>query len=230
MNILAIDTALSTVSVCVANMATYEVLAFEVTPMERGHAEHVVPAIERTMRAVDGSFDSLSRIAVTVGPGSFTGIRVGIAAAKAIGLVRQLPVVGVSTLSALAAPHLEANCPHVIACSIDARRERVYFQAFSPGGKTLVGPAIGVPREAIRGIGSGPVRLVGSGSMAMAREAALGGLRVEAKDDARAPEIAYVARLGALARPEQAPARPLYLSPAEARPMAPKAARPVRPG
>lgn len=230
MNILAIDTALSTVSVCVANMSTYEVVAFEVAPMERGHAEYVAPAIERTMRAVDGGFESLSRIAVTVGPGSFTGLRVGIAAAKAIGLVRRVPVVGVSTLSALAAPHLEAKCPCVIACSIDARRERVYFQAFSPGGQTLAGPAIGAPRDALRAIGSGPVRLVGSGSLAMAREAALRGLRIEAKDDARAPEIAYVARLGALANPEKAPARPLYLSQAEARPMAPKAARPVHPG
>ena len=70
--------------------------------MERGHAEALIPLIERVMGGIDGGFGSLDRIAVTVGPGSFTGLRVGIAAARAIALCWSIPAVGVSTLAALA--------------------------------------------------------------------------------------------------------------------------------
>ena len=74
--------------------------------MTRGHAEALAPMVEEAMRGVEGGFPSLGRIAVAAGPGSFTGIRVGLAMARAMGVALAIPVVGVSTLAALAAPLL----------------------------------------------------------------------------------------------------------------------------
>ncbi len=99
MRILAIDTALQACSACVIQSGEVEPLALEQIPMERGHAEALLPLVDRVVAGVEGGFASLDRIAVTVGPGSYTGLRVGIAAARAIGLAAGVPVVGVTTLS-----------------------------------------------------------------------------------------------------------------------------------
>ena len=81
MIILAIDTSLSAVAACVLNTETNQVLAYETISMERGHAEALLPLVDRVMARVEGGFAALGRIAVTIGPGSFTGIRVGVIAA-----------------------------------------------------------------------------------------------------------------------------------------------------
>jgi len=86
LRILAIDTALQACSACVIQSGEVEPLALEQIPMERGHAEALLPLVDRVVAGVEGGFASLDRIAVTVGPGSYTGLRVGIAAARAIGL------------------------------------------------------------------------------------------------------------------------------------------------
>ena len=83
---------------------TGEMLARETIPMERGHAEALLPLIDRLVSPFEGGFESLDRVAVTVGPGSYTGLRVGISAARGIGLAAGVPVVGVATLSAFLAP------------------------------------------------------------------------------------------------------------------------------
>ncbi|MGB7045218.1 MAG: tRNA (adenosine(37)-N6)-threonylcarbamoyltransferase complex dimerization subunit type 1 TsaB, partial [Methylocella sp.] len=103
MKILAIDTALPAISACVLDDGADSPEAIETIAMERGHAEALLPLIDRVMARVAGGFASLDRVAVTVGPGSFTGLRVGIAAARAIGIACKIPVTGVSTLAALAA-------------------------------------------------------------------------------------------------------------------------------
>src|SRR5690606_21931225 len=91
LRVLGIDTALGACSACVLDGST--VLAEETMVLARGHAEALLPLVERVMAAVPGGFDSLDRVAVTVGPGSFTGLRVGISAARAIGLAAGVPVV-----------------------------------------------------------------------------------------------------------------------------------------
>src|ERR1700709_1809437 len=104
MRILAIDTALGQCAACVLDTAEPEPPAREAIAMERGHAEALLPLLDRVITQVDGRFSTLDRVVVTVGPGSFTGLRVGIAAARAVGLAADIPVVGVTTLSALLAP------------------------------------------------------------------------------------------------------------------------------
>ncbi|VFU09370.1 tRNA threonylcarbamoyl adenosine modification protein YeaZ (fragment) [Methylocella tundrae] len=219
MKILAIDTALPAVSACVLDDEG-GVEAIESIAMERGHAEALLPLIDRVMARVDGGFEALGRVAVTVGPGSFTGLRIGIAAARAIGIACEIPVVGVSTLAALAAPLIVAQKPGVVAVAIDARHGNIFFAAFGPDGRALLAPRIASALEAAHSLGPGDVRLAGSGAPLLAAEAEKLGLNVELIAENLVPDIAFVARLGLFADPALAPARPLYLKAADAKPQA----------
>lgn len=218
MRILAIDTALSSCSACVLEGAGAAPLALEQMPLERGHAEALIPLVQRVMAGVEGGFPSLSRIAVTVGPGSFTGLRVGIAAARAIGLAAGLPVVGVTTLAAICAPMLGREGGRVVAAAVDCRHGQVYMQALSPAGVSLAPPQQLALRDAVRLAGGAPLSLAGSGALLVAQEAWSLGLDAVVVDPAPAPDIRWVARLGLLADPQAAPPRPLYLKAADARP------------
>jgi tRNA threonylcarbamoyladenosine biosynthesis protein TsaB len=97
---LVFDTALNACAVAVSRDG--HILACASEPMQRGHQERLAPMVEAAMGFVDGAFDALDRIGVTVGPGSFTGLRVGLAFAKAMSLALDIPCVGVNSLEALA--------------------------------------------------------------------------------------------------------------------------------
>src|SRR4029078_2232634 len=97
MRLLAIDTALDACSTAVFDR-TDGMLSAETLPMARGHAEALMPQIARVMAKANLDFAALDRIAVTVGPGSFTGLRVGVSAARGIALAAHKPAVGVTTL------------------------------------------------------------------------------------------------------------------------------------
>src|SRR6478735_5264595 len=145
MRILAIDTALGACAAAVLDSRAGAILASESAAMLRGHAEAVMPLIARVMDAGRCEFDDLDRIAVTVGPGSFTGLRVGIAAARGIALAAGKPAIGLSTLAA-----------------IDARNEQVYFQVFAPNGTTIVTPRLDRVRAAVIAVPAGPAVITGS--------------------------------------------------------------------
>ena len=220
MMILALDTTMAAVSACVFDTRTGRAIAAETMGMERGHAEALMPAVERVVSRCEGGFEAFGRIAVAVGPGSFTGIRICIAAARAFGLACGAPVVGVSTLAALAAPLIVEEVPGQIAAAIDARHGAVYIQAFSADGRTVLTPRILTLADAVRALGPGPLRVAGSGAPALVLAAWAQGVTAEVVGEIVAPEIVYVARLGALADPAQSPARPLYLKAPDARPSA----------
>ena len=218
MRILAIDTALGALSVAILDTTLADPIAVERILMARGHAEALVPMIDRVANQTEGGLAALDRIAVTVGPGSFTGIRVGISAARALALALEVPVVGVSTLAALATPLVLAMGNEVIAAALDARHGQIYVQAFGPGGRTLLSPRLSPVRDAVRALGAGPFRLTGSGAPMMAIEAWSMGLKAEVVGDLVAPDIAIVARLGSFAEPASAPPSPLYLKSPDAKP------------
>jgi tRNA threonylcarbamoyladenosine biosynthesis protein TsaB len=220
MRILAIDTALPAVSACVLDHDAPEPIASETLPMERGHAEALLPLIERVVTAAGGGFSSIDRVAVTVGPGSFTGIRIGLAAGQAIALATNAQIVGVSTLAALAAPLILEPFDGVVAAAIDARHGQVYVTAYGSDGRTLLSPRRAGAREALQALGAGPLRLIGSGAGPLAQEARSARLPVEFALERAAPDIAFVARLGLVAIPETAPARPLYLKAPDVEPQA----------
>ena len=218
--ILAIDTALSATSACVLAPGQSKPLAAETLFMVAGHAEALLPLVDRVIARLPGGFQALSRIAVTIGPGSFTGIRIGVAAARAFGLVCRVPVIGVSTLSALAAPALAMGVRAPIVAAIDARHGNVYVQSFGSLGETLLGPALMSAAEAARALGGGPLRVIGSGGSIIAAAAYLVGVITDTEGFHPLPDIDFVARLGALADPETALARPFYLKAPDAKPPA----------
>jgi tRNA threonylcarbamoyl adenosine modification protein YeaZ len=218
MRILAIDTSCVAASVAVAESGRTEPLAALSRAMARGHAEALPPMVEEAMRGVEGGFSSLDRIAVTTGPGSFTGIRVGLAMARAMGIALAVPVVGVSTLAAFAAPLLSEPRPGVIAAAIDARHGSAYFQLFESSGRPLGPPRCEALRECVRGIGAGPALLTGNAAAMLANEAHRAGLPYDLGAATDAPDIVAVARMGLALDPAANPARPLYVKPPDARP------------
>jgi tRNA threonylcarbamoyladenosine biosynthesis protein TsaB len=219
MRILAIDTSCGAASVAAFVGATRETLASRVTPMRRGHAEALAPLVQSVMAEVDGGFPSLDAIAATIGPGSFTGIRIGLALARAFGVALDKPVIGVSTLVAFAAPLLADARPGIIVSAIDARHGAVYYQTFEASGRPLFAPRVGAPLEAIRSVGAGPARLAGDAAEILAAEARRAGLPFEFYP-ADYPDIVAVARIALAADPAANPPRPLYIKPPDAKPAA----------
>jgi tRNA threonylcarbamoyladenosine biosynthesis protein TsaB len=197
---------------------TAALLASESQAMARGHAEALMPLIERVIVAAEIGFGSLDRIAVTTGPGSFTGLRVGISAARGIALAAAKPVVGLTTLAAYAAPYIAHDDKTAIAVAIDARHQHVYLQIFLPGGRTLIAPRIASIADAVRAAANGPVRIVGTGATMLAvawpaREPA-----PVLVDESRAPDIVWVGRLAAVADESSSEPKPLYLRAPDAQP------------
>ena len=217
MRVLAIDTALEACSAAVLDTESGGV-ASESLPMLRGHAEALMPLIGRVMKQADMAFSALDRIAVTTGPGSFTGLRVGIAAARGIGLAATKPVVGLTTLAAYAAPHIAHDDKTAIAAAIDARHQHVYLQIFGPGGRTLIAPRIASVADAVRAAANGPVRIVGTGATMLAVAWPSREPPPVLVDESRAPDIVWVARLAAAADASTSEPKPLYLRAPDAQP------------
>src|SRR5215472_18944160 len=149
MLILAIDTALDACAAAVLDSGTSNVIAIESQAMKRGHAEALMPLIARVMKQSALPFAALDRIAVTTGPGSFTGLRVGLSAARGIGLATGKPVVGLTTLSAYAAPVVSEAGEQPVISAIDARHDHVYLQVVSGDGSSLVRPKLASVEEAL---------------------------------------------------------------------------------
>src|SRR4029077_5585538 len=142
MLILAIDTALDACAAAVLDIDTGRLIARESQAMKRGHAEALMPLIARVIKAAGIAFAALDRIAVTTGPGSFTGLRVGLSAARGIALAADKPVVGLTTLTAFAAPIVAENGEHPIIAAIDARHDHVYLQVVGGDGSPLIHPKV----------------------------------------------------------------------------------------
>jgi tRNA threonylcarbamoyladenosine biosynthesis protein TsaB len=223
MLILAIDTALDACAAAVLDTDTPGLRATESQPMSRGHAEALMPMLERVMIAAALPFTALDRVVTTVGPGSFTGLRVGISAARGLGLAADKPVVGVTTLSAFAAPFLSEGAGHPILSVIDARHDHVYAQAVSGDGAMLVRPCV-IPIADVPGLAGGRApRLVGNAARIVAERWPADIAPPVTIDLQSAPDIAWVAWLGVAADPDRSKARPLYLRPVDAKPQVPAA-------
>ncbi|MFC0240324.1 tRNA (adenosine(37)-N6)-threonylcarbamoyltransferase complex dimerization subunit type 1 TsaB [Rhodopseudomonas telluris] len=229
MLILAIDTALEACSAAVLDTDANRLLASESEPMQRGHAEALVPMLARVMQASGISFADLDRVAVTTGPGSFTGLRVGLSAARGIGLAADKPVVGLTTLSAFAAPLVSERDDTPILSAIDARHDHVYYQLVSGNGTRLLRPRVGPIAEALEAARQGAPRLVGNAAGLLAARWPALTPPAPLIDQQPAPDIFWVAWLGAAANPEAAPARPFYLRAPDAKPQTDALARAAQP-
>jgi len=218
MRVLAIDTALAACSAAVLDTSRGGITASETLAMNRGHAEALMPLVARVMDRAEIEFADLDRIAVTTGPGSFTGLRVGISASRGIALAAGKPAIGLSTLAGFAAPLIAEDDDSNVIAAIDARHDHVYIQVFGTGGRTLVSPRIATLRDAVRAAVTGPVRVIGSAAGLLATAWPKGVERPVLVDERGAPDIAWIARLGAAAAEGYGPPRPLYLRAPDAQP------------
>ena len=218
MRVLAIDTALAACSAAVLDTEQDDLAASESLPMTRGHAEALMPLVARVMDRSRVAFDALDRVVVTTGPGSFTGMRVGIAAARGIALALKKPAVGLSTLSAFAGPYLTEDETVPVVAVIDARHGHVYLQVFGSGGRSVMGPRLAPLRDAIRAAAGAPARIVGSAAQSIAEALGTTDAMPVIVDARGAPDIAWVARMGSTLPADQSPPAPQYLRAPDAQP------------
>jgi tRNA threonylcarbamoyladenosine biosynthesis protein TsaB len=229
MLILAIDTALDACAAGVLDTDTAKLIAQESQAMKRGHAEALMPLIARVIKQAGLAFTALDRIAVTTGPGSFTGLRVGLSAARGIGLAANKPVVGLTTLTAYAAPVVGQNAGRPVISAIDARHDQVYFQVVSGDGGSLMRPRVAPIEEALEASRFGAAHLVGNAARILADRWPADAPPPFKVDAQAAPDIGWLAWLGAAVSPDTAPARPYYLRAPDAKlpkDLLQKAARP----
>ncbi|MEH0195011.1 tRNA (adenosine(37)-N6)-threonylcarbamoyltransferase complex dimerization subunit type 1 TsaB [Caulobacter sp. CCNWLY153] len=204
MRVLSVDTCLAASSVAVIEGG--RVLAARSEPMTRGHQERIAPLAKEVAAEAGIVFSDLDRIAVTVGPGSFTGLRVGLSFAKGLAEALSIPCVGINSLEALAA---SSGASGFVAAVLDAKMAQVYLQVFD-GGKALMAPDaldIGSATARLAELYSGgAATLVGSGAVLLE-----GVLPEATRLDLAAADPVAIARLAA-ARPAPTHSpRPLYL-------------------
>jgi tRNA threonylcarbamoyladenosine biosynthesis protein TsaB len=225
MLVLALDTAGPDCAVAVArgDAATANVLAQSSERIGRSQAEGLMPMIEAALSEAGVVFEHLSRIAVTTGPGSFTGLRIGVATARGLALALDIPAVGVGSLQALALPLVRAARYGTVAAALDAKRSEVFgFIQDAASGEVLVeSSAFPIAHFALllRRFRM-PLTLTGSGAPLVAEAAGNAGLEVAGI--AESPDIADVALLGLKAAAD-APPTPLYARGADAKPQHDKA-------
>jgi tRNA threonylcarbamoyladenosine biosynthesis protein TsaB len=227
MKILAIDCA--TMSCSVAVWADGRVLAVERAELPRGQAEALVPMIERVRGAAGVEFAAIDRLAVTVGPGHFTGLRSGLAAARGLALATGRPLIGITTLAAVAAgvPVAE-RAGAVLVVALDSKRAELYVQLFAADLTPLSAPQARRADAIAAEIAASPASsFVIAGDAAASLVAALAELGTIAALSIAAPrpDAAIVAALAAtMPLPTASPA-PLYVHPVETTAPRPRAIR-----
>jgi tRNA threonylcarbamoyladenosine biosynthesis protein TsaB len=207
--ILAADTALGACSVAILDGE--HVLAHRFEVMERGHAEALAPMVEDAMNIAELSVAALDRLAVTTGPGTFTGQRVGLAFMRGLRVALGKPLIGITTLSAMAQQALAETGLGTAAALHDARRDEVYLEI---AGAVATEPNILPFDDAIAALAKLDGKIALAGTAAPAAQARLANSVLSA---VRQPDALWVARLAAAAPAGDAPPKPLYLRPPDAK-------------
>jgi tRNA threonylcarbamoyladenosine biosynthesis protein TsaB len=212
--VLAFDTALGACSAAI--WADGVVLARAFEPRSRGHAEALLPMIETVLNEAGLRLDALNRLAVTVGPGSFAGTRVGLAAARGLALATGLPLVGITTLEAVAFD-LPADAGSAIVSAFDAYRGELYIQIFDPDLRQRTPPAALPPEAAADLVDRAEAVLAGNAAARLAPALTARGIACTVAEGREQPDAALVAALAARRQPDATPPAPLYLRPPDAK-------------
>jgi tRNA threonylcarbamoyl adenosine modification protein YeaZ len=222
MNVLAMDTSLGAISVsvrCGPPSALRRADACEV--LSSGHAERLVPMVADVMAEAGLEFPHLQRVAVTLGPGTFTGVRTAIATARAFRLATACDVVGMTTLALMASGAFASGVPpagRLLMIALDARRGGLYAQTFAGDAEAPLGPPVELTAdEAVASLAGRPAAVVGSGVPLVIDAARRLGADVVSGMSADYPSAAHLADLA----PGLAPLRdivPLYVRPPDAKP------------
>ena len=142
MILLALDTAAGDCTAALYDSETDRLLSSVIETIGKGHAERLMAVVDQALDQAGLTLDQVGKIAVMVGPGSFTGIRVGVAAARGFALSLGIEAVGVSTLAVIGLAAREANPGKPVLAAIDARRDEIYAQLFSASGDALTAPLL----------------------------------------------------------------------------------------
>jgi tRNA threonylcarbamoyladenosine biosynthesis protein TsaB len=194
MNILALDSATAACSAAVWSGDGIAAHRFE--PMARGHAEHLMPMVRDVMAESGLSFHDLDCIATTTGPGGFTGLRIGLAAARALAMAAKLPIAGYTTLEIVARSPQGQAAPHPRLVVLDAKRSDFYFQLFLPDGAALSEPATAKPAAIAAALASqGPMTICGDGANAVYEELKACGVQIQRSTGPDAPDAAVLAQI-----------------------------------
>jgi tRNA threonylcarbamoyladenosine biosynthesis protein TsaB len=211
MLILAMDTSMAACSACLYDSAANVVLASQVQMMERGHAEALPVMVEALMKVVGKSFTDLTRIAVTLGPGSFTGIRVGISFANGLGQALGIPVLGIDTLTAT---HLGVEEPSGAQLVIHKAGQSGFYYFSYLVDSTHINMSQ-IP-DLAAGLALGPLTILGTGADDLA--AATGRADQKRLPGHDFPDVKAVALWASLQPEPTAFPQPLYIRGADARP------------
>jgi len=222
MRILAMDTAANACSAALWRGAG--IAARRLDEMSRGQAEALVPMIAEVLAEAEVEVQTLDLIAVTVGPGAFTGVRIGLATARAMGLAAGVPVLGVTTFEAIVHGAGERAAGSVLA-ALDSKRADIYAQAFA-ADLTPLGAALAIAPEALAGIvGATPLEVVGDAAIPALAALGRAGIAACPSPAPGFPDAAAVAEIASLRwrlGQELPPPRPLYLRPPDAIPAKPR--------
>ena len=211
MKILCLDTAMAACSAAVIDTECTLPLAEAFVAMERGHAEALAPMVAHALHLSGLPISEIDRVAVTTGPGTFTGVRIGLSFARGLGLARGIPVIGIDSLSAIAANETSSSPLLVVA---DARHGEVYAASFDPARQLIDGPRITTAAEAAATLPKGAV-LIGTAARAVMEASGRGDASLSSAGNV--PIAARFAHLAAGAAPGSMPA-PLYLRAPDAKP------------
>ncbi|MEI5680087.1 MULTISPECIES: tRNA (adenosine(37)-N6)-threonylcarbamoyltransferase complex dimerization subunit type 1 TsaB [unclassified Mesorhizobium] len=217
MNLLAIDCSASLCAACVYDATAGRELGRKVLDLGKGHAEHLMAVIDEALNAAGMAFSDLGRIAVSIGPGSFTGVRVGVSAARGLALALNIPAVGVTTLETLAAETRDQLGARNVLAALDGGRGEIQAAVYDAAGAVLFAPAVIDLNHATELAAQFSPALAGTAAQMIAaampaHEFGLGPLATTA-------DIAVYARLAAAKEPGEKP-KPLYLREPDAKPQA----------
>jgi tRNA threonylcarbamoyladenosine biosynthesis protein TsaB len=218
MLILALDTSMAACSVCVYDASPGLVLGARHALMDRGQAEALAPMVQETMASAGVTFKDLVRIAVTTGPGTFTGVRIGLAMARGLGVALNIPMTGITSLAAIACNETAGDLPIVVA--VDARAYEIYFAAFDQSGNEITAPAIVTLANAYKLMPSRPARILGTAAGLLLHQ--LDGQQHLHSDAGDLPIAENFVKLAASLPASAVPPEPLYLRPPDVKPQAPK--------
>lgn len=216
MKILSIDTAASYCAVAIYDATRDAVLAQISENIGKGHAEVLMDYIERAVSKSAIAMSDIDRVAVNIGPGSFTGVRIGVSAARGFALALNCPAIGITAFEALAFEAQELNPLNPVLVLLEAHRGEIYAANFNADGKILSDPEV-LSREEAAALAAKQIdETIFAGSAASAINEALGGRFQVARGEPTA-SIATYAKLAALKQPGQAP-KPLYMRGPDAKP------------
>jgi len=218
--LLAIDTSANLCAAALYDCDSHSVIAEKSEDIGRGHAERLMGLLAELLDEAGLAYRDLNQIAVTSGPGSFTGIRVGLATARGLALGLGLKVIGINVLEAIAFQHNSAPNDTPIVVALDAKRREVFLQIFSPSSEQLSKP-LAVPIEQIgKIIPKQPIRIAGSASNVVAEQISrlANPPEIEICSNQNTASIADIANLAARLKPDANRPVPLYLRSADAKP------------